>query len=378
MENAPKVEIKFLVDYELEATATSALNSQGDIMNFNQDRNFKGKKGFHLCGGSVDETTGEVSGCLLDGTYTLYGATSGSYDGFIGNELSGADYTFSSPQYVALQVKNSGTFIKSLLIYFDTVANEYATEIYFADAIKEDGTTDSRYTSSYVIKNNKTLFMYSFGEDSDIVSIKVYFKKWSKKNAFAKFTKIKTGYTGLYDYKTLQSLKWDNDMFTDPEEMSFGISSTRADIEINDVDDVIDELYAKNLIFQNVEVRIYIDDIYQGSFYIDTKENERGSDIWVFECIDYFEIVKDDIVPIMQLDDSGTCSLTKIISWATVGKGFEVEYSAEALAACNAFLIPQAYIKSQQTLYDVLLKVCQVGLLRMYISKTKLRIVRGV
>lgn len=378
MENAPRVDIRFLIDYELEATGNSALNTQADLTNINQDRNFKGKKGFHLCGGSVDPQTGEVSGCLLDGTYTLYNGLNGTYDGFIGNELSQSDYTFASPQYITIGVKNSGTFIKSLLIYFDKVAGEYPTHIYFSNAIKANGTTDSRYDSSYVIKNNKTLFMYSFGEDSDLVSITINFYKWSKKNAFAKFTKIKTGYTGNYDYKTLMSLEWDNDMFSNADEMSFGISSNRATIEINDMDDVIDELYAKNLIFQNVEARIYIDDIYQGSFYIDTKDNERGSDIWVFDCVDYFNLIKDDIVPVMQLDNSGSCTLTKIISWATAGKGFEIEYSAEALAACNSFFIPNAYIKSQQTIYDVLLKVCQVGLLRMYVSKTKLRIVRGV
>jgi len=64
MENAPKVEIKFLIDYELEVMGSSALNEQSNLANINVDRNFKGKKGLHLCGGSVDEETGEVSGCL--------------------------------------------------------------------------------------------------------------------------------------------------------------------------------------------------------------------------------------------------------------------------------------------------------------------------
>ncbi len=376
MENAPKVEIKFLTNYKLETVATSTQNEQASLTNINEDRKFKGKKGFHLCGGSVDEATGEVSGCILDGTYTLYNSGSGSYDGFLGNTLSGDDYLFSTPQYITIRAKNSGTFIRSLLIYFDSVANEFATQIYFSDATKADGTTDSRYNNLYVIKNSKTLFMYSFGEDSDLVSIRVNFKKWSKKRAFAKFVKITTGYTGEYDYKTLQSLKWDNDFFTNEEEMSFGISSNRATVEVNDQDDVIDELYAKNLIFQDVTVNIYIDNIFQGSFYIDTKDNERGSDIWTFDCIDFFERIKDDIVPTMQLTDN--CNLTQIISWAINGKGIQIEYTTEARTACDNYYISKGYIKPEQTLYEVLLKVCQAGMLRMYVSNNKLRIVRGV
>ena len=53
-------------------------------------------------------------------------------------------------------------------------------------------------------------------------------------------------------------------------------------------------------------------------------------------------------------------------------------YTEDAKKACDEYFIPKAYIKSQQTLYDVLLKVCQVGLLRMYVSLGKLKITRGI
>ena len=378
MENAPRVEIEFLVNYELTFTSYSEKHDQSDMSNLNIDTNFKGKKGLHLCGGSVDEETGEVSGCVLDGTYTFYKSTSNSYNGFMGNCLSNDNYGFSTAQYIDFSVKHEGSYIKSILIYFDTVANEFPTELYFSNAINEDGTSVSKYSSLYKIKNNKTIFMYSFGEDSQIVSIRLNISKWSKKNAFVKILKIKTGYTGIYDYASLQSLRWDNDKFSDETELTFGISSNKASVEIFDTEDIIDELYAKNLIFQNVMAKIYIDDIYQGSFYIDEKNNDRGDEVWTFDCIDFFERKKDDIVPIMQIDTSGNCNLTKIISWVCDRAGIEVEYTDEAKAACDAYKIPRAYIKSQQTVYEVLLKVCQVGLLRMYVSLGKLRITRGI
>lgn len=376
MENAPRVEIKFLVDYELLFNNYSEKHNQSDMSNLNIDTVFKGKKGLHLCGGSVDEETGEVSGCVLDGTYTFYKSTSNSYRGFMGNCLSNDNYGFSTAQYIDFSVKHDGSYIKSILIYFDTVANEFPTELYFSNAINEDGTSVSKYSSLYKIKNNKTVFMYSFGEDSQITSIRLNISKWSKKNAFVKILKIKTGYTGIYDYTSLQSLRWDNDMFSDETELQFGISSNTASVEIFDNDDIIDELYAKNLIFQNVTMRIYIDGTYQGEFYIDAKNNERGSDIWVFECIDFFERIKDDIVPMMQIQNN--LPLTNVISWVLDRKGIDYEYAEGVYDLCNSYKIPQAYIKSQQTIYEVLLKVCQVGLLRIYVTDGKLRITRGI
>lgn len=376
MENAPRVEIKFLVDYELLFNNYSEKHDQSDMSNLNIDTVFKGKKGLHLCGGSVDEETGEVSGCVLDGTYTFYKSTSNSYRGFMGNCLSDNNYGFSTAQYIDFSVKHDGSYIKSILIYFDTVANEFPTELYFSNAINEDGTSVSKYSSLYKIKNNKTVFMYSFGEDSQITSIRLNISKWSKKNAFVKILKIKTGYTGIYDYTSLKSLKWDNDMFSDETELQFGISSNTASVEIFDNDDIIDELYAKNLIFQNVTMRIYIDGAYQGEFYIDTKNNERGSDVWVFECIDFFERIKDDIVPMMQIKED--LPLTQVISWVLDRKGIDYEYADGVYDLCNKYIIPRAYIKSQQTIYEVLLKVCQVGLLRIYVTNGKLRITRGI
>ena len=215
MINAPKIEIKYLLDYTLSFTNYSEQNAQANLSNLNSDRKFKGKKGLHLCGGSVDDDTGEVSGCPLDGTYTFYASGSQSYDGYLGNCLSNNNYEFSTPQTLTFTATNTGTYIKSILIYFDGVAGEYATELYFTNAIKENGTTDSRYTSAFRIKNSKNLFMYSFGENSDIKTITLNIAKWSKKNALVKIIKIKTGYTGLYDYGSIKSLKWDDNKFSD-------------------------------------------------------------------------------------------------------------------------------------------------------------------
>ena len=101
--NMPRIEIKYLVDIELLVNLTnSTLNHPighlSDIINdsYNHDNisyEKEGKKGFYLSGGSVDNN-GEVSGCIMDGTYTLF--DSKGYAGAVGNSFSKDDYTFLS------------------------------------------------------------------------------------------------------------------------------------------------------------------------------------------------------------------------------------------------------------------------------------------
>ena len=100
MINVPKLEIEYLVNYDLTFTNASEFHPLSNISEVNKNiSNLSGKKGFHLSGGSVDEETGEVSGTLLDGTFTFYKDSENAYDGIMGYELSSEDYSFES-QYI--------------------------------------------------------------------------------------------------------------------------------------------------------------------------------------------------------------------------------------------------------------------------------------
>ena len=96
MDNSPKVVIEYLVNYDLIVSGldnpfglvSSDLNPLSNLADINsQYAQTRGKKGLHLNGGSVDEVTGEVSGTLLDGTYTFYDNAEKSYNGIMGDEF---------------------------------------------------------------------------------------------------------------------------------------------------------------------------------------------------------------------------------------------------------------------------------------------------
>lgn len=501
MNNAPKVDIKYLINYDLQFTNKSESSKLSSEANLNElEAKIKGKKGLHLNGGSVNET-GEVSGTLLDGTYTFYKSTESSYNGWMSESFSSSQklnqfdvgYPFINPskyqsktageleqiltltnnslgnsvsyyctsdsgnfkagnvyrfnlitntekqyneeltvnsttvgtyliktgaldafgkevyeevelpeeydplkkyyrvqfvthyhyvadlkeqaQFVDISTKNDDTYIKSILIYFDPVAAEYATKLSFSNAINDDGSTNNKFSPNTKIRNNKMIFMYNFGESSTLKSIRVNFEEWSKANSPLKILKIVTGYTGHYDYTTLLDLKWDNSKFVDEEQLSFGISSQTCSVQVIDKEDIVLGLYQANLFYQNIEVRVYIDDMWQGSFYIDTKDNSRGSQEWVYDCIDKFEQIKNDVVDVLQVTSNMT--LKQIIAHILKNTGYAVEYTEEASSACD-IVIPTAYIFSQQNVYDCLLKCCQIGLLRIYVSYEKLKITRGI
>ena len=125
MKNEPRIEIQYLVDYELEFTP-DLKNSLGESnllsnpQNLNDDIAVNGFKGFHLSGGSKD-SSGKDIGCILDGSYKFYDPVI-KYNGLLGNEnsvKSGNANVFTTPQKIEIETMHENTYLKSLLIYFD-------------------------------------------------------------------------------------------------------------------------------------------------------------------------------------------------------------------------------------------------------------------
>lgn len=430
MVNNPEVKIEYLVDYELTITSNFD-NGMSNPIDINNDNKKIGKKGFHLSGGSVDDITNEVSGCIMNGTYTFYDDVK-KYKGLLGDSLSRDDYLFlkssdytsytgielqsivdnatsSSPStfsgycsedstnfdaetvykftlvddtyeydilernpYINITMKQSNTYLKSLIIYFDNIANEYAKKIVFSD------------NPSKVYNNNKLVFMRSFGEDSELTSTKVLFTEWSKKNALAKILKIKTGLSITYDVYSLKKIYYTRDKFSDVSNLKFGVSKQVADLEILDNDGVIKELYDKDLMFKNIQVKIYIDGILEGSYIVDVKEGQNIVNYWSFDCKDILSLKLDEIIPLMNIpvdenNDPVSKTLLYFIHFALQNSSINTIYDDGLEDELDNIIIPVAFVNPNQTRYDLLLKCCQVGLLRMYSNKFgDLIISRGV
>lgn len=431
MNNAPQVKIQYLVNYDLEISGqdgvsgldTSVLSPLSDLSNINnQDAKLRGKKGFILSGGSVDDVTGEVSGVLLDGTYTFFSDAEKSYNGIMGYELSSDMYQqvtvtnktsgefyvldngsyvkktlpqdyiegivyyqkyygFEEPQYITIKAKNENTYIRSLLIYFDPEttftdstgnkdAKECATKISFSNAKKYDIETgeivdDATYDGT-PIDNDRMVFLHNFGENSTLTQVQINILGWSKKQSLMKILKIVTGYTGIYDKTNLMKFDFTINKTNDAQQLRFGVSSNNCTVDVLDNDLMIDTLYKKDLIYKNIQVQISVDGVMQGIFYINEKNSEKGSNEWVFDCVDRLESLKDIKRPMMAI---GERTIYKIMNDVLSGIVSNVVWEKSAKEYCSSVTIPKSYFKTGQTLYNLMLKCCQVGLLRVYIDR---------
>lgn len=391
MINEPKVDIKFLLNYELEfvGAGTSGLNPLSNTETANDENiALKGKKGLFLSGGSVDNKTGEVSGSLLDGTYTFFADSEKSYNGIMGNELSNDNYIFETPQYFTIRAKNNNTYIKSLILYFDPVASEFATELSFSNAKKVVPTTDSNGNIVYeevddpsingatIYKNKNMIFIHNFGEENTLTEIRVNINKWSKKNSVFKILKVVTGYSKAYDKASLLKLDFTQNKINDSNELRFGVTNNDCTIRLLDNDQMIKTLYEKDLIYKNIQVQIRIDNVLQGIFYINEKSSEKGTNEWVFDCVDKLESLKDIRQPVLAIGKRNVYELVMIILG---GFGLDIEWEKRAKEYCESVIIEKSFFESNQTTYDLMLKCCQVGLLRIYIDRNeKCKITSGV
>lgn len=393
--NMPKVEIQYLIDIGIDVDlANSSLNNLiGRLDEITKDTYTKdeiehtkfGKKGFFLSGGSVDTTTGEVSGCLLNGSYEMFEEDE-KYHGAIGTILSDDNYEFSTPQTIKVEVLNENTFIKYLAIYFDNIAKEYATEIVF----------DNK--PSKINRNTKYTYIKNFAEDGDeglnLTTVKMTFQKWSKKNSLAKVLKIRTGIRGVYDYKTIKSFKVSNEKISNIEEISFGISSQYANLKVFDKNGEIMALYNANLLLENVIAEFYIvneetinggEEGLQnlevkekiGEFVLDTKNIKNNSNLWSLDFIDKLEGLKNNNAPPLEIIEWG--SLYTVLTYVLQFSGFEVDWEENTKNYVQGIYIWRAYIEPNQTIYEVVCKCCEIGLLKVFINVDgKLRIERGI
>lgn len=398
MNNAPQVKIQYLVNYDLEISGqdgvsgldTSDLNPLSDLSNINnQDAQLRGKKGFILSGGSVDDATGEVSGVLLDGTYTFFSDAEKSYNGIMGYELSNDNYEFDNPQYITIKAKNENTYIRSLFIYFDPEttftdstgnkdAKEYATKISFSNAKKYNIETgeivdDPTYDGT-PIDNDRMVFLHNFGENSTLTQVQINILGWSKKQSLMKILKIVTGYTGIYDRTNLMKFDFNINKTNDVQQLRFGVSSNNCTVDVLDNDLMIDTLYKKDLIYKNIQVQISVDGVTQGIFYLNEKNSEKGSNEWMFDCIDRLETLKDIKRPMFSIASRSVYTLLNEVLSGIVSN---VVWEKSAKLYCQNVIIPESYFKTGQTQYDLMLKCCQVGLLRIYIDRNDMCKITG-
>lgn len=380
--NFPKVVIRYLAGVQISCSATtlkndlsreSELTSEEFKVGYNNVAKY-GKKGFYLSGGCVEEPTQEVSGCLMDGTYTFFDNAE-KYPGIVGTELSKDDYTFASEQSITVATVNSTDCITAISVKFDDVAGEYATDIKLST---EPNT---------VYKNRRYAFIKTFSEKDNVKSVKITFVKWNKKNSLAKVLKVTTSITGEYDYRTIKSLSFSDEKISNEEEVSFGVTNQFCDIGLIDKTGDINALHEANMLDGDAVAQIYlvnIDDNGEkeetqiGSFTLSTYENEKGTVLWNFSLVDKLEKIKDIIVEPHEVEKMTIKQITDYVL-EKLGFNGSIYWEMEASRYCSSVVIPNAWVEPNQYAYDMLCKCCEVGLLRIFINPDgNVRIERGL
>ena len=172
----------------------------------------------------------------------------------------------------------------------------------------------------------------------------------------------------------IRDLFYSNDKFSDQEELRFGVSLQTANIKLYDKDGAIMTLYEARLFFKNVRVLIYIDNVVEADLLLDTKSSNNTINYWEFDCKDILSYRLEEKLPIMgvQVDSGGVPipkSLKYMIDYTLAGVSNPKIYDIGLEEELEGIMIPIAFIRPNQTRYDILLKIAQVGLLRIYTDK---------
>lgn len=135
---------------------------------------------------SFNVATFEKDRILLDGSFKIPQEDMSQYEtGWISEDLSGEDNTFSTPQIVTLTMsaEHSST---NFQILFDTINNEYATDF----GIQAYDADSNLIIDENITGNNQSIYLYQNNLLADSRKIIIAINKWSKPYHRARIVEI--------------------------------------------------------------------------------------------------------------------------------------------------------------------------------------------
>lgn len=176
------------------------------------------------------------------------------YSGYLSSVLSDSNGDCN------FEMTINGSAIDKIIIFFDNVVNEYATEIYIDDQVYE---------------NNSVYFIQEVANQSSHI---VRFTKWNKANSNIRFTSITVGlsltfnqFNGLLYYIRGSQSMQDNSL---PE---YGALSQYGNVKIADYTGLINQIEELGYLAQGIKIKLYLDDELVGDYLFDTFERENST-----------------------------------------------------------------------------------------------------
>lgn len=314
---------------------------------------YKGFRGFNFAG------TKDQWSALADGTYKYYPDT--GYNGYMSSTLSAADGTTD----IALQFFVGGDVPDTLYLAFDSVCNEYATQLKI---------TNSQNTNVVNVNNISYLVMVPIKSlaltPSTDLSLTVQILKWNKPYKNIKITQISFTYVGVYTGSDIVSFECSENLFDKQLLIRAGICEQFADLKIYDRTNVLHEFAMQEILVADQQVTITaIDDVNSktyvlGSFFVNNWDVQSTDSTVGISCKDTSLTFDKIYVSAMEVQTRTVDDM--LISIFAQLKNNNWQYIDDATATyCKSISTPNNWFYTD-TLMSTLIKVCLLGMLRIY------------
>lgn len=354
-----QVEIAFNFNPNTQISAPETFSEQANVSHAEkifEDSRFKGFQGFHFAA-AKGEWPADASGM-----YHYY--PDEGYKGFISRGMSNEEGTFSSS--ISIQVQIDGDMPNELFIQFDAICNEFATQMKVTS--NQNSNTMLVNNSKYVCKIALDSLNLVSQEETTILSIELL--KWNKAFKGVKITRISVNYVGVYDASELISFECSENLLNAQMQVSAGVCEQYADVEIYDRSGMLHELATDEILNgeQNITVLAIDDEANSteilGVYSIGDWDVPSTSSRVKLSAKDNSSTLDELYVSMLPIKDRDVDELLNLCfsqlkntSWKYIDE--------DTKTYCKSIITPNSWCYTG-TLLETLVKVCLLGMLRIY------------
>lgn len=351
-----QVEINYNFNINSDIVSLDSADDQSDVSNIapvidTKSKGFRGFKGFHFAKNKNEWPA------TADGSYRYY--SDEGYKGFISRNLSDANGNIS----VALSVTFAGDVPNAIYITFDQVCNEFATEIFVTN--NQNGNTVTVNNRRYVAR----IALDSLVLDAN-PTLTLNIRKWNTPFKSVKITKVSVSYIGIYDTSELLSVESSENLLNQQMQISAGICEQYANVSLYDRSGMLHEFAMLEILLKEQQVSIYaIDDNnnieYQlGAFNVSAWDVQSNNSIVKLSAIDATQTLDKIYISMLPIKNRTVDDLLTIC-FAQLKNASWKYIDDDTSTYCKNIKTPNSWCYTG-TLLDTLIKVCLLGMLRVY------------
>ena len=359
MRTQVSIQFDFNLNTQLLQPTQGGYSEQANVSHIEkifENTTYKGFKGFHFAG-----TPGEWP-ADASGAYHYY--PDEGYQGYISQALSNSSGSFIPPISISFQLLGSAP--NEVFIQFDAVCNEFA---------KDMVVTNSLNSNTMFVSNNSYICRIKLSDmqmpetDSEY-TITINIQTWNKPFKSAKITKLSLNFLAVYDGTNLIKYDCSENLFDSNMQIKAGICEQYADIEVYDRSGILHEFAQEEILGneQNVTITAIDDDTNEqwvlGTYLvtdwdvpstssrinITSKDNTMTLDRLYVQMLPIKTRTVDELLQLCFAQLKNT-------SWRYIDE--------DTAGYCRTIVTPNSWCYTD-TLLNTLIKVCLLGMLRIY------------